>query len=210
MRQLHQRHFVTVALAIATALSLAACTGRHFGKTAQDTAALHSVRDDLEYAQLQVRETEEAMSELVVADQADLAKIYRAFSERVDRTKGVGARLVRHADGMHYKGEEYLVEEEKSVTECRYPRLSDSAGTMTLHLGEAFEPIAMKSDQVKRAYRAFEFDVTSIREILYGDQTLRAVRSMEVIFRKAQADGSNLEWSLEQTLLAVQNANAAR
>jgi len=205
MRQPGRFHLAMATVLLAATLSTAGCTLFRSGQS-EKTASLLAVQGDLEYAQLQARETREAMDELAVAHERDLKRAYRAFSDLVGRMTTVGGRLVRHADGMHYRGDTYLVEPEKSATECQFPRLSETAGTRPLELGEAFEPVSRGSTLVKRALREFESDITRIRDHLSRFPNPKGVETMALFMRKAQVDGESLSYALEQALSAVQEA----
>jgi len=199
---------LSVMALFATSLSIAGCKGLNLRTTI--SSSLQTVQDDLEYAQLQVKDTEDALNDLIVAPDADLRQAYETFSERVDKLTGTGARLVRHADGIYYRDRSYFVEPEASANECQYPRLSNRAGTRPVELGEAFDPLAERSLQVKRALREYDFDVTQIRDQLSAHLTPRSVEAMNFIIRKAQADGESLDYALVQALFALQSAKTAQ
>lgn len=205
MRQPAWFYSVMATGLLASTLSTAGCAVLRTQPSAK-TASLQAVQGDLEYAQVQSRETREALDELAVSHEKDLKRAVKAFSDRVGRMTTVGDRLVRHADGMDDQGGSYLVQTEKSATECQFPRLSETAGTRPLELGEAFEPISQGGSLAKRAYREFESDITKIRENLSKYPTPRVVESMALFIRKAQVDGESLNYALERALLAVQEA----
>ena len=199
-----------VLVLVATALSFAGCAGNRFKLRTTMTASLQTVQGDLELAQLQTRETEAALNELVLSPEADLRQGYEAFSESADKMTGIGARLLQHADGIHYRGRAYLVEPETSATECRYPRLSSNAGTRTVELGDEYDPIDQRTRQVKRAFRALDFDLSMIRDHLSAHLTPKGVETMTVMIKKAQVDVESLDYALQQALVAVQDAKTAQ
>jgi len=205
MRQPAWFYSVMATGLLASTLTTAGCAVLRTQSGAK-TASLQTVQGDLEYAQLQTRETREALDELAVSHEKDLKRAYKAFSDRVGRMTTVGDRLVRHADGMDDQGGEYLVQTEKSATECQFPRLSETAGTRPLELGEAFEPIAHGGTLVKRAYREFESDISKIRDSLSKQTTPRGVENIALFIRKAQVDGESLNYTLERALSAVEKA----
>lgn len=209
MRQHGSRLFIGLLVLLVSALIISGCAGRKMKRRAEITASLQTVQSDIEYAQLKTRETREALNGVVLSHEADLWQAYETLSDRVNKMSGAGGRLIRHADGMYYRGSSYLVEPEASATECKYPRLSESSGTRPLELGDAFQPIAEESVHVKRAYRAFEFDMTAIRDSLSRDLTPRAVDTMTTMFRKAHVDSDSLKTALEEMLASVQEAKSA-
>lgn len=205
MRQPAWFYSVMATGLLASTLSTAGCAVLRTQPSAK-TASLQAVQGDLEYAQVQSRETREALDELAVSHEKDLKRAVKAFSDRVGRMTTVGDRLVRHADGMDDQGGSYLVQTEKSATECQFPRLSETAGTRPLELGEAFEPISQGGTLVKRAYREFEWDISRIRDSLSRHATPRGVENITLFIRKAQVDGESLNYALERTLSAVGKA----
>lgn len=210
MRQYSPLHFLNCLLLTCCALSLAGCAGLWGERRDRMSASLQTVQDDLTYTQLQITETQKALEELAVAPVADLPEAYQSLRGEVNKMTGAGARLVRHAEGMHYRGGSYLVESESSATQCQYPRLSANAGTRALELGEAFGPIAEQSKEVQRAYRAFEFDIASINDYLFNHLTPQGIDIMQLFFRKAEVDGESLSLALDRARAAVQEAKAAQ
>lgn len=207
MRQQSRWHFMAVMVLAVCALSCAGCFGRWAHR--ERTASLQTVQGDLEYARLQTRETLKALDEVEFAPRPDLKVAYGMLTERVNLLTGVGGRLVRHATGMKLRGGAYIVEPETDPTQCRYPRLSDTGKMRTMELQEAFEPLSRNAGMVQRAYRAFEFDVLAIEDILSDHLNLLGVDAMEPFLRMARVDGDSLEQALEQALLAVQDAKKA-
>uniref|UniRef100_C6E7A6 Lipoprotein n=1 Tax=Geobacter sp. (strain M21) TaxID=443144 RepID=C6E7A6_GEOSM len=209
MRQPSPIHLILVVGCVFSSLCLAGCAGGRITFHANNSASLQTVEADLQYARLQAESTREALEEMVFADPPDLGRAYRDFDEKATRMNLVGERLVRHADGMEYQGSSYLVEPEKSATECRYPRLSDTARTKPLELGGAFDPIAAAAISVRRAYRAFESDLSNIRSILSIHQTTKRIEIVDIFIKKAAVDEESLNEALGHAQALVQEAKTA-
>ncbi|HBG05674.1 MAG: hypothetical protein A2075_18860 [Geobacteraceae bacterium GWC2_58_44] len=180
------------------------------GEPPRLVATLQSVQEDYEEAALETAGIEEALSELDVSDVLDLEQAYQAFSESAERIQETGKRLIVHADEMHFSGASYLVESGKSPTACVYPRLREPEDSIAAEYGAYFNAIADKSWQVKRALRAYQFDVSQIRNYLSTNLTLGGVEAMAPVIRKAQVDGDSLEESLRQALAAIELAKVAK
>lgn len=209
MRQPSPIHFILVVGCVFSSLCLAGCAGGRFTFHAHNSASLQTVEADLENARLKAENTRKALEEMVFADPPDLGRAYRDFDEKATRMNLVGERLVRHADGMEYQGNSYLVEPEKSATECQYPRLSNTARTKPLELGGAFDPIAAAAISVRRAYRAYESDLSNIRSILSTYQTTKRIEIVDIFIKKAAVDEESLTEALEQAQALVQEAEKA-
>lgn len=206
MRQQNSLGFLGWLTLVAFAFSSTGCAAWSARSRDEKTASLQTVRDDLQYAQLKTRQTRKALDNLLFADGVDLPGAYRAFRDEVNMMTGAGMRLAQHAEAMHYQGNSYLVEAESSAGQCRYPRLSKSAGMPSIELGDAFEPIAEQGMQVQRAYRAFAFDIAAIDDYLSRKRSEQGVRDMEIFFRKSEADGENLSYALDRAMAAVERA----
>ncbi|ACH39316.1 hypothetical protein Gbem_2304 [Citrifermentans bemidjiense Bem] len=209
MRQPNPIHLVLVVGFVFSSLCLAGCAGGRFTFRANNSASLQTVEADLEYARLQAENTREALDELVFANPPDLERAYRDFADKAMSMNLVGERLVRHADSMEYQGSSYLVEPEKSATECQFPRLSNTGRTKPLELGPAFDPIAAKAISVRRAYRAYESDLSNIRSILSTHQTTKGIEVVDIFIKKAAVDEESLTEALEQAQALVQDAEKA-
>ncbi|MBJ6800198.1 hypothetical protein [Geomonas propionica] len=208
MRQLNSPRPLGQLAVVLIGISLTGCTSWWGGRQGS-SASLQTVQDDLQYAQQKTQETRKALDDVKFADAADLPRAYRAFRERVNTMTGAGEKLVQHANGMHYQGNSYLVEGEKSAGQCRYPRLSRNARLPRMELGDAFEPIAEQGQALQRAYRAFEFDINAIDEHLSRELSEQGVRDMELFMRKSEVDGDSLLYELEAELSVVDRAQRA-
>lgn len=209
MRQPSQVRFIWVMGLVFLNLCLAGCAGGRVTFHVDNSASLQTVEADLQYAQLQAASAGKALDDLVLADPPDLGRAYREFLDTAARMKLVGERLVRHADGMEYRGSNYLVEPEKSATECEYPRLSNTARTKPLELGEAFAPIAAAAISVRRAYRAFESDLSNIRSVLSTNPTTKGIETVDIFIKKSAVDEASLTRALEQAQSLVLDAETA-
>lgn len=194
---------------LAATVSLNGCALFGKGEPTRMVATLQSVQDDYHEAILEIRGAEEALHELTVSEIADLEQAYRAFAESVERMEGAGSRLVTHADEMHFSGASYLVESGKPPTACPYPRLRQPEDAREAELGAYFNPLADEGWGVKRAYRAYQFDLTSLRDVLSTELTPRTIDAMAPIVRKAQADGVSLREALQRALAAAERAKTA-
>jgi hypothetical protein len=173
-------------------------------------ATLASVQNDYQQAALETAGTEEAINELEVTEPIDLELAYQAFTESADRIRQTGERLITHADEMRFSGASYLVESGKAPTACVYPRLRQPEDAKTAEYGEYFNAIADEGWEVKRAFRAFEFDVSQLQETLSMSRNLNMVEGMTPIIRKAKADGESFRESLAEALAAIERAKSVQ
>ncbi|HEY5512666.1 MAG TPA: hypothetical protein VIK40_03390 [Geomonas sp.] len=199
---------VFALLLFAAAAFLAGCaTG--IGKTAAMTATLQSVEDDYHQAQLQTAATEEALSQLVLAEIPDLKQSFYFYSSDVDKMEQIGKRLVTHADGMYLRGTYYFVESAKTLESCAYPRGGRAGDGQSIDLGENFNAVSEAGGEVKRAFRAYQFDIEQIRDSLACHLTPAGIETIEPILSKAKVDGNSLQETLQQALDTMERAKAA-
>jgi len=209
MRFSHRRASLIVTMLFATTVLLSGCTVFRAKDRSGMVATLQSVQDDYKEAGLETEATLEALNELAVSDPVDLDQAYQAFSESVDRIQWTGQRLVVHADRMHFGGASYLVESGRSPTACVYPRPRLPEDTKAAELGDYFDAIADEGWFVKRAFRAFQFDITQIRDHLSNHLNPNGVAAMDQIIGKAQVDAESLKESLQQARAAIERAKSA-
>jgi len=192
----------------AAAFLLAGCVSFGTGGTAGagTSATLQSVDDDYHQALLQAAATEEALDGLVIATEPDLKQSFNFFTTNRDKMEQIGTRLVRHADGMFYRGTYYFVESGKSLEACAFPRTGRSDDQQSIDLGADFDAVSEMGGEVKRAFRAFQLDIEQIRDYLAANLTLSGVDSIDKILNKAKVDSDSLQDSLRQALAALQHA----
>jgi hypothetical protein len=195
---------------LATALSLAGCASFGKGQSSKIVATLQSVKDDYNQAELQAEITEGALNELNVSADVDLKQAYDTFSESVDRMQAAGKPLIIHADAMYFRGESYFVESVKSGTACVYPRQIEPGDKQAAELGAYFNAISEEGWEVKRAFRAYQFDISQIQDYLSRNLTPKGIETITPIIDKAKVDGDSLKESLEQALAAVERAKTAK
>lgn len=172
-------------------------------------ATVQSLQEDLKLAQLQSEATEEALQELALSDVADLWQAYLEFSTWVERMADTGGRLVAHADQLHYAGPSYLVESGQTPTACVFPRLRAPQDSKQAQLGEYFDSVAEETWSVKRAYRAFEFDITQIKGVFDKNLTPRSVDTLMQMIRKAQVDADSFQEALARAQSVLERAKVA-
>jgi hypothetical protein len=197
-------------LLLATTVSLSGCAMFGKGDSAKMSATLQSVQDDYLQAKLQTEVTEDDLEELETADEVDLKQAYKTFSKSADDMRQAGKGLVNHADSMHFQGAAYLIEAEKTATACVYPRFRRPEDLPVAESGSYFDEIAEEGWEVKRAYRAFQFDLNEIRDYLAANLTPKAVDSLTPIFAKATVDAESLRNSLQQAIAALERAKVAK
>ena len=212
---MNYRNFAAALIAsmlIAAVVSLTGCasTKARMEQSKVATATLQSVQDDYEDAALLVEETEHALRELELAPDMDLGQAYLMFTESVDNMRLAGEDLIVHADAMHLRGASYLVESEQSGTACAYPRSRQPVNQRVAELGVFFSAISEEGWEVKRALRAYQFDLDQIQSSLSGYLTRSDVDVMQPIVEKAKVDSFSLKESLEQALAAIERAKAAK
>jgi len=198
------------SLLFATVISLNGCASVTIRQPVKTTATLQSVQDDYQLAKMQTEATNAALVELEVSPDPDLEQAYQTFSKSVERMQEIGERLVMHADAMQFTGAPYLVESEKTGAACVYPRLSTPENRRTAEIGDYFDPVAEKGWQVKRAYRAYQFDIGEIKNHLSGRLTPSGVQAIPQIMEKAKIDAESLQESLERAIAAIEGAKTAQ
>lgn len=200
------------AMLFAATLTISGCAlfGKGGSSAATATATLQSAQDDYLQAQMQTEATEQALDELSASPEVDLAQAYRSFAASVDGVQAAGSRLITHADAMHFSGAAYFVESEKSATACVFPPLQRSGNRRPEEIGTYFDAIAEEAWQVKRAYRAFQFDLGLIRDHLARNLTPKSIEVIAPTMLKAKVEGESLKYSLEQALAALERAKTAK
>lgn len=198
------------SLLLVTMVLMTGCAGFGKGEPVRMTATLQSVEDDLKMAEQETEATADALNELVVSDVADLEQAYGSFSDLVRGMQSTGERLMVHADEMRFQGAGYLVESEKSATACVYPRLRRPEDKTVADLGHYFDAIAQEGWDLKRAWRAYEFDISQIDDSISKKLTPKSVEAMTPFIRKAKVDHDSLKEALDQALAAIARAKAAK
>ena len=210
-RILPNRPIALLALMLFVAApSLTACTFFAKGESSRPTATLQSIRDEYSQALVQTEVTEDALDELSVSPDIDLPKAYDTFAQNVSSMQTTGNRLITHADEMHSQGAAYLVESEKSTTACVPIHLNNPYNQRTDELGAYFDPIAKESWEVKRALRAYQFDLSQIRNHLSRELTPKSIDIITPLIMKAKVDGESMKYSLELALTEIERAQIAK
>lgn len=203
------------ALMLLFAVHTSGCAGsgaRTHSTSPYGSATLQGISDDYLWALHQTQATEEALLGVSLAPPPDLGQAFRFYQANAELMLQAGERLLRHADGMFYRGTFYLVESGRSLEACALPRTGRNDEQRVIDLGEDFDKVSEAGGEIKRAYRAFQFDVVKLREVLDHLLTPASVDTLQPIFEKAQVDSTGLQEALERGLgvLEVTQATLAR
>lgn len=198
-----------VSLFLTAALMLAGCVGTRAGRGSTGGATLQGVTDDYQQALRQTAATEEALLGIVFSPQPDLRQAFGFFSANQQMMEQIGGRLLQHADGMFYRGTFYFVESGRSLEACALPRTGRTDDLRVIDLGEDFDSVSEAGGEIKRAYRAFQFDIEKIHDYLANNLTPAGVDSIGQIFDKAQVDSASLEEALDHGVAALEQARTS-
>jgi uncharacterized protein YceK len=210
MRSCIRPTIMLVTAMFAATVSLTGCATFSKKESATTTATLQRIQDDYHQAKLDAEATEDALIEVTVASDLELAQASRAFVVSAKRMQATGERLLTHADQMHFRGPSYIVESELSATACVFPRLQKKEGERPSELGTYFDAISEEGWEVKRAYQAYQFDLDQLKDHLMDNMTQTFIDSVTPILEKAKVDGDSLQYSLDQALVAIDKAKAAK
>jgi len=157
---------------------------------------------------LQTQAVEEALAGLVVAPNPDLGQAFDFFTTNATMMEDIGRRLITHADGMFYRGTYYFVETGKSLEACAIPRVGRMDEQRSIDLGKDFDAVSETGGEVKRAYRAFQFDIKTVRDALGYNLTPAGLESVDLVLHKAQVDSDSLQAALDNALRALDRAKS--
>ena len=201
-----------VSIACSTLISIAlvcgGCASTGAKKAATESATVQGITDDYRQARLQTQAVEEALAGLVVAPNPDLGQAFDFFTTNATMMEDIGRRLITHADGMFYRGTYYFVETGKSLEACAIPRVGRMDEQRSIDLGKDFDAVSETGGEVKRAYRAFQFDIKTVRDALGYNLTPAGLESVDLVLHKAQVDSDSLQAALDNALRALDRAKS--
>jgi hypothetical protein len=198
-----------VSIAVAALILLPGCATSKTERGPEKVATLQSVKDDFDLVAVRAEEAEDALIELKLSPDIDLDQAFHAFSVSTDRLLEAGKSMIAHADAMYYVGEPYIVESEKTLTACVYPRIPVPGDKQPAELGRYFDTISDQSWEVKRAYRAYQSDIRLIRNSLADILTPATRESISFMFEKARVDSDSLVESLDKASATMEQAKTA-
>ena len=197
---------LALAYVLLAATLLTSCASLGMGRKPPQSATVQAVEDDYHQAQLQAAATQEALDGLVVAADPDLKQSFAYFTMNLDLMEQVGKRLITHADGMFYRGTFYFVESGKSLESCTFPRSGKTDDQRSIDLGDNFYVISGLGGEIKRSFRAFQFDIEQLQGHLKNDLTPNGIDTIEMFLRKAKVDGDSLQETLREAQTALERA----
>jgi len=208
MRPIIRTVTLLASLFIATITLLTGCASSAERK-ARMSSTLLNVEVDYREAQLRTAATEAALNELAVSADLDLRQSFDAYSFSVDRMEEIGKRLLAHADGMHSRGRDYFAAPPQTPgpgapKQTEKPQEQRSAAPI-----ENFDAIAEAGSEIKRDFRAYQFDIKQIHDTLAGNLSPISIDAIAQFLRKAQVDGDSLQQNLTQALDELQRARSA-
>ena len=206
MKATFRSFFPFAPLFLAAALLLSGCAAIGLNRSPGASATVQGVEDDYRQAQRQTAATEAALNGVAISADLDLKQSFDYFSANRELMEQIGMRLVTHADGMFYRGTFYFVESGKSLESCAFPRTGRTDDQRSIDLGEDFNAISETGGEVKRSFRAFQFDIEQIQAYLANNLTPSGVDTIDQMLRKAKVDSDSLRETLGQALAALEHA----
>lgn len=195
--------FVTL---VSVALLTSGCATTAKKSAATSTATIQTVSDDYRQAQRQAAATLQAVNALAVVEPEDIKPSFAYLKRNVEMMEQVGQRLLRHAEGMFYRGTFYFVESGKSLQACALPSAGLPEEGRSIDLGPDFYPISDAGGKVKDGLQGFLFDVRQIRNMIADNPTPAGVDSAEKFMDKANVDGEFLQLALQSGITALDRA----
>ncbi|MCM0083216.1 hypothetical protein L4X63_16650 [Geomonas sp. Red32] len=181
-----------------------------FGKSwsSAPTATLLQVQDDYRAAEEQAAATEWALHDLYFAPDHDIPQAYKVFCGEAANMEVKGKNLVTHAEGIHYRGEGYLVEPEVNSAKCPLPGAAPAVQTRPARLGNFYNVIDGQAWDIRDNWRAYQFDIRQICEALDRNFNPALIDALTPIFGKAAVDNASLIESLEQARHGIKLAGS--
>ena len=207
MKKGHRTVTLFAHLFVAAVLCCAGCATFSRTPPPQPSATLQTVTDDYRQALRQASATEQALDALEVTGVVDLRQALDYFTANEELMEQIGVRLTAHADGMFYRGTYYFVEAGKSLEACALPRAAQADERRTVDLGPEFYLVSDAGEEVKYAWRDYQFDIEQIRYLVSNDPRPIGIDTTEQLYRMAKVDIVSLKDALRKALASLDQAS---
>lgn len=203
------RASLSLSVLLLTAAALVCGCALKVTREPEPKTTLRVVEDHYRQAASQIDAVEDALMDLLTAEEFDVRQAAAEFRAVGDRMVRVGDRMMRHDDQMRLRGLGYLSEWNQKGGNYLSPQLRMMTKEARDQLSEYYWEVFDASSDARRYYRPFRFDLVTLQAALDRKTNASKVSDFSMIFGKARADAENLKGALEKVLTALDDAKAA-
>jgi len=185
---------------------LSGCATTGSGRAEKATAKMEIVDNELRESLVQIDATGLSLENLIKPGQADTKAAFETYSDNVVKMERLGEKLIKHADEMSARGEDYFDEWKKQGNTYTNPQIRQLSDQRRADLNAVFRNIAESSVGVKGAFSAYMSDIKEIQSFLSTDLTDKGIESITPVAQQAIRDGSSLKNAVIPVLSALEAA----
>lgn len=181
-------------------------TGSERAQTA--TTKMQIVEDNIKASVEQIDATNISLQNLIMNEQSDTKAAFETYSDDVAKMVRLGEKVIKHADELSARGEDYFDEWKKQGNTYANPQIRQLSDRRRADLNAVFRNIAESSIGVKSAFIAYMSDVTQIKSFLSTDLTAKGIESITPVAQQAIRDGDSLKNAVIPVLSALGSARS--
>lgn len=188
---------------------IAGCSTTAGYKQADKTGAgIADYRDEVVAVKKAVDQTLKSIDQIELTANTDPRKAFEKFTKDLAVLDLAAARAEKSGQEMKAKGDAYFMNWEQQLAEVKNPQIKQLAEQRKAKLWDAFNNIKTVAEPLKAQFDPWLSDVKDLQKYLSNDLTIAGVDAAKSQFVKTQADGHEVEKSMD-ALVAELNSIAA-
>ena len=192
---------VASALGLATAFAFTGCQTKPkstaLNQGASASGSIQSAADTIGRARAQVNVTTAALRNLVERPQ-DIPAQYQTVLNEVKKLRADATQIVKSADDMRAKGDQYLADWAKQIAAIGDADLRNAAFERRAEVATRLQGIFQQYQSVKSAYAPFLDNLTDIQTALSTDLSAKGLEAIRPFVTKATANAEPLKAALDK------------
>jgi len=199
----------TPAVVLGLSLLSGCGTTANYKQADKTGAGIAEFRDEIVNSKKAVDATVKALDQIAVTANTNPRGAFEQYSKAVNNLESEAAKARKRAQDMREQGQAYFKNWEQQLAEVKNPDIRALATQQKAKLEDAFSMIKAASEPLKAQFDPWMSDLKDLRTYLSNDLTVSGVDAAKSLFTKTQAEGLEVQKSMDTLIAELNTVSAA-
>jgi hypothetical protein len=200
---------IAASAVVATALLNGCGTTSGYQRADKTGQGIAEFRAEVTKGKLAVDQTMTALGQVALNADTNPRKAFGEFSKSVDNLESVAVSARKRGADMQAQGQAYFAAWEKQMAEVQNPEIKNLAIQQRAKLQATFDNIKKYTEPLKAQFDPWLSDLKDLRTYLSNDLTVAGVDAAKPLFTKTQAEGMEVQKSMDALVNELNTIAAA-
>jgi hypothetical protein len=199
---------IASAAFVATLLITGCGTTAGYKQADKTGAGIAEYREEVVNTKAAVDNTMKCLDQIAVTATMNPRQAFQDFSKSMAGLESAAAKARKRGEEMKARGQAYFTQWEQQMASVKNPEIRKLAEQQKAKLQATFDSIRKYSELLRAQFDPWLSDLKDLQNYLGNDLTISGVDAAKSLFAKAQAEGMEVQKSME-ALVAELNTVAA-